>query len=230
MPSATTGSRTTTLAGAACSPSSASPRTARCAWTCARVPRGAGVPPVAAVWASSISMCATSSGGATVSLGCTWAPRVASPVAGFPPFAARRGAASTGGPPAGGAGPRRTPRACAEPTPPPAWRFVRTYIYWGQTPLQSSYADLPPRTRACGRPTTQNIVSTSRLSAPGKICINADSASATHATARVRVSPAVVRAPASSTSASARASCWTFGRTRVRSSGATPAFTLSAPP
>eukprot|EP00965_Chrysotila_dentata_P069848 2307363-Pleurochrysis_carterae.AAC.1 len=65
MPRATTGSPTTTLAGAACSPSSASPRTASCAWTCARVPCGEGVPPVAAVCAGSISMCATSSGGAT---------------------------------------------------------------------------------------------------------------------------------------------------------------------
>eukprot|EP00965_Chrysotila_dentata_P067537 2235593-Pleurochrysis_carterae.AAC.1 len=38
MPSATTGSPTTTFAGAACRPSLASPRAASCACTCARVP------------------------------------------------------------------------------------------------------------------------------------------------------------------------------------------------
>eukprot|EP00965_Chrysotila_dentata_P037261 1239880-Pleurochrysis_carterae.AAC.1 len=45
MPSATTGSPTATFAGAARSPSSASPSTASCACTCARVCGGAGVPP-----------------------------------------------------------------------------------------------------------------------------------------------------------------------------------------
>eukprot|EP00965_Chrysotila_dentata_P061323 2032007-Pleurochrysis_carterae.AAC.1 len=63
MPSACTGSPTTTLAGAACSPSSARPRTASCACTCALVPGGAGAPPVADVCAGSITTCATHSGG-----------------------------------------------------------------------------------------------------------------------------------------------------------------------
>eukprot|EP00965_Chrysotila_dentata_P010879 353879-Pleurochrysis_carterae.AAC.1 len=67
MPSATTGSPTTTLAGAAHSPSSARPSTASCACTCARVSRAAGVPPAAAVCTGSIPMSATLAGGATVS-------------------------------------------------------------------------------------------------------------------------------------------------------------------
>eukprot|EP00965_Chrysotila_dentata_P143140 4729673-Pleurochrysis_carterae.AAC.1 len=67
MPRATTGSPTTTFAGAACSPSSASPCTASCACTCARVPRGAGVPPAAAVCVGSMVMSATSPGGSTAS-------------------------------------------------------------------------------------------------------------------------------------------------------------------
>eukprot|EP00965_Chrysotila_dentata_P016573 549301-Pleurochrysis_carterae.AAC.1 len=48
-PSATTGSPTTTFAGAACRPSSFSPSTASCACTYARDPGGAGVPPPASV-------------------------------------------------------------------------------------------------------------------------------------------------------------------------------------
>eukprot|EP00965_Chrysotila_dentata_P067715 2240767-Pleurochrysis_carterae.AAC.1 len=65
MPRATTGSPTTTLAGAACRPSSASPSTASCAWTCARDPRGAGLPPAAAVCGGSITTCVTHAGGRT---------------------------------------------------------------------------------------------------------------------------------------------------------------------
>eukprot|EP00965_Chrysotila_dentata_P170857 5639479-Pleurochrysis_carterae.AAC.1 len=65
MPRATTGSPTTTLAGAACSPSSAMPSAASCACTCARVSGGAGRPPAAAVCEGSIVMCDTSGGGRT---------------------------------------------------------------------------------------------------------------------------------------------------------------------
>eukprot|EP00965_Chrysotila_dentata_P097591 3225230-Pleurochrysis_carterae.AAC.1 len=65
MPRATTGSPTTTLAGAACSPSSASPSTASRAWTCAREFGGAGSPPTALVCVGSIATCATHAGGRT---------------------------------------------------------------------------------------------------------------------------------------------------------------------
>eukprot|EP00965_Chrysotila_dentata_P054729 1817299-Pleurochrysis_carterae.AAC.1 len=46
MPSAMTGSPTATFTGAARRPSSASPSTASCACTCARVCGGAGAPPL----------------------------------------------------------------------------------------------------------------------------------------------------------------------------------------
>eukprot|EP00965_Chrysotila_dentata_P024739 820524-Pleurochrysis_carterae.AAC.1 len=54
-PSAFAASPTSTLAGAACSPSSASASTASCAWTCTLLVRGDGTPPAARVWAGSIT-------------------------------------------------------------------------------------------------------------------------------------------------------------------------------
>eukprot|EP00965_Chrysotila_dentata_P106216 3507754-Pleurochrysis_carterae.AAC.1 len=63
MPSAVTGSPTATFAGAARRPSSASPSTASCACTCARVCGGAGVPLSASVCLGSIVMWATHAGG-----------------------------------------------------------------------------------------------------------------------------------------------------------------------
>eukprot|EP00965_Chrysotila_dentata_P226047 6195159-Pleurochrysis_carterae.AAC.1 len=72
MPSATsTGSPTTTFAGAACRPSSFSPSTASCACMCTRVPVGAGVPPPASVWMGWMSTSATPAGGVTGSSSAT---------------------------------------------------------------------------------------------------------------------------------------------------------------
>eukprot|EP00965_Chrysotila_dentata_P184111 6079073-Pleurochrysis_carterae.AAC.1 len=64
-PSAVTGSPATTFAGAACSPSSARPSTASCAWTWALESSRAGAPPTAAVCIGSSLVAATSVGAAT---------------------------------------------------------------------------------------------------------------------------------------------------------------------
>eukprot|EP00965_Chrysotila_dentata_P172434 5690084-Pleurochrysis_carterae.AAC.1 len=61
-PSAVTGSPTTTFAGAACSPTRASPATASCACTYARVPAPAGSLPAARVCTGSMCTSATSAG------------------------------------------------------------------------------------------------------------------------------------------------------------------------
>eukprot|EP00965_Chrysotila_dentata_P054035 1793516-Pleurochrysis_carterae.AAC.2 len=68
-PNAVTGSPTTTLAGAACSPNSASPATASCACTYTRVPGAAGSPPAAHVCTASITTCDSRAGVGTLSAG-----------------------------------------------------------------------------------------------------------------------------------------------------------------
>eukprot|EP00965_Chrysotila_dentata_P261948 6214419-Pleurochrysis_carterae.AAC.3 len=67
LPSAVTGSPTTTFAGAADSPSSRSPMTASFACTHARDAARAGAPPPAAVCTGSISTASTLAGGSTSS-------------------------------------------------------------------------------------------------------------------------------------------------------------------
>eukprot|EP00965_Chrysotila_dentata_P171343 5654711-Pleurochrysis_carterae.AAC.1 len=67
IPSAVTGSPTTILAGAACSPSSLSPSAASFACTQARDVARAGVPPAAAVCTGSMSTPSTLAGGSTSS-------------------------------------------------------------------------------------------------------------------------------------------------------------------
>eukprot|EP00965_Chrysotila_dentata_P176862 5841339-Pleurochrysis_carterae.AAC.1 len=82
MPRATTGSPTTTLAGAAWRPISASPSAASCACTWARVSGGAGRPPAAAVCRGSMAKCSTHAGGRTVSSSETPVPRCCVSLAG----------------------------------------------------------------------------------------------------------------------------------------------------
>eukprot|EP00965_Chrysotila_dentata_P095472 3155389-Pleurochrysis_carterae.AAC.1 len=59
------------------------------------------------------------------------------------------------------------PRVCAAPTLRRASICARTG--WGRTRPRSSCAGPPPRPRAPGCPTTQNIVSTNPPAAPGRI-------------------------------------------------------------
>eukprot|EP00965_Chrysotila_dentata_P008157 266420-Pleurochrysis_carterae.AAC.1 len=173
MPSATTGSPTTTFAGAACRPSSFSPSTASCACTCARVPGGVGMPPLASVWTGWMSMPVTHSGGVTGSSSATPVKSVAPIVPG--PRAVPRGAVpSSFGPPTPAppgwlaAAARRSAPACGTPTPRPAWRFSRTGL--GRTRPRTPCARPPPLPRAPRCPTTGNTAARGPPAVPGRIC------------------------------------------------------------
>eukprot|EP00965_Chrysotila_dentata_P042867 1423311-Pleurochrysis_carterae.AAC.1 len=137
-PSAFTASPTSTFAGAACSPNSASASTANWAWTCTLLVRGAARlrPPVCGPGRSRLRPPPAAASPRT-------AARAALRRRVGPPRCAR---GPTLVPPPVAAAPRRTAPGAAAPTPPPALIGARTCS--ARTRRRTPCVGRPPRRRA----------------------------------------------------------------------------------